>query len=203
MDGRIEEVRDSIRSRIWSGYYDADGVFEGIIDDVWFDADDQDKKLLRDEIQREFQKKREAEQAWPDVSSCDRLDEVFESLRSKDILTQHRCGLTIQDGLHVIGDLYREAGGKRSGLVGYCFYHLQDMDAAMWEDIGLWLAYGSFPPNREQAVLTGQRIQEEFERAGLDVEWDGTADSRLLLKNFRWQRRSPGTEPSDPVHQSP
>src|SRR5207237_1257540 len=134
--------------------------------------------------------------SWPAVTSCDHLDRVFESLRSQGILTRHRCGLTIQDGLDVVDELYAEAGGKRSALVGYCFYHLQDMEAAMWGEVGLWLAFGSFPPSRECAVAVGQMVREEFERAGFAVEWDGTADTRLLLKGFRWQRRSPNMEQS-------
>jgi hypothetical protein len=196
LDNRREEARDSIRYRVWSGYYDADEVFDSIIDDVWFDSDDEDDKWLRTEIQREFQKKRKAERSWPAVTNCDRLDRVFESLRSQGVLTRHRCGLTIQDGLDVIDQLHAEAGGKRSGLAGYCFYHLQDMEAAMWGDVGLWVAFGSFPPNRPRTVAIGQLVREEFERAGFMVEWDGTADSRLLLKGFRWQRRGPAGEQS-------
>src|SRR6266498_4897800 len=191
MDDRREEARDSIRYRVWSGYYDADEVFDSILDDVLFDSDDDDDKWLRAAIRREFQKKRKAEQNWPTITSCDHLDQVFESLRSRGVLTRHRCGLTIQDGLDVIDGLYAEAGGKRSGLSGYCFYHLQDMEGAMWGEVGLWLAFGSFPPSRKHAVEVGQLVRKEFERAGFTVEWDGTAENRLLLKGFRWQRRSP------------
>ncbi len=195
MDDRREEARDSIRSRVWSGYYDADEVFDSIVDDVWFDVDDEEDAWLRKAIRREFRKKRAEERNWPAVTDCDRLDQVFNALRGRGVLTRHRCGLTIQDGLDVIDDLYAEAGGERSGLIGYCFYHLQDMEAALWGEVGLWLAFGSFPPSRERATEVGQRVREEFERAGLAVAWDGTARSRLLLKGFRWQRRSPAAEP--------
>jgi uncharacterized protein DUF6891 len=190
VDERREEARDSIRFRVWSGYYDAHEVFDSIVDDVWFDRDEEDDKWLRSAIRREFQLKRKAERSWPAVTSCDRLDGVFEALRSQGILTRHRCGLTIQDGLDVIHGLQEEAGGKRSGLIGYCFYHLQDMEAAMWGETGLWLAFGSFPPSRKGAVAVGQTVRKEFERAGFMVDWDGTADTRLLLTGFRWQRRS-------------
>src|SRR5262245_25564551 len=190
MDERREEARDAIRFRIWSGYYDQDEVFDIVYDEV-YDADGDDEEWLRQAIDQEFRRKREAERGWPAVTDCDRLDRVFESLRGQGILTRHRCGLTIQDGLEVIDQLYNEAGGERSGLIGYCFYHLQDMEAAMWADTGLWLAFGSFPPSHERAAQVGQLIRKEFERAGFTVEWDGTAESRMLLKGFRWQRRSP------------
>jgi hypothetical protein len=189
MDERREEARADIRFRVWSGYYDADEVFD-IVDDEVFESDGEEEWLRR-AVAREFRKKREAERRWPTVTDCDRLDGVFESLRGRGILVRHRCGLTIQDGLDVVADLYREAGGRRSGLSGYCFYHLQDMEGAMWGDGGLWLAFGSFPPSRKRAVAVGQLLREEFERAGFAVEWDGSAAARLLLKGFRWQRRSP------------
>ncbi len=190
MDEVREEARDSIRYYVWSGYYDADEVFT-IIDEEVFDGDGEDEAWLRGAIRREFRKKREAERDWPEVTNCDRLDRVFEALRGRGILARHRCGLTIQDGVDVVWGLYKEEGGKRSGLIGYCFYHLQDMEAAMWGD-GMWLAFGSFSRSAEHGVEIGHLIREEFERAGFAVEWDVTIKSRPFLKGFRWQRRSPG-----------
>jgi hypothetical protein len=194
MDKRREEGRNSIRYRVWSGYYDAGEVFDSILDDVWFDSTSDDDGWLRAEIQREFQKKRADERSWPPVTNCDRLDQVFAALRSRAILSRHRCGLTIQDGLHVIDGLYEEEGGKRSGLAGYCFYHLQDMEGAMWGERGLWLAFGSFSENSADGVEVGRHIRSEFQRAGFEVDWDESVKSRLLLKRFRWQRRSPEAE---------
>jgi hypothetical protein len=194
MDERREEARDAIRFRVWSGYYDRREVFDAVDEDV-FEADGEDEAWLRRAVSAEFRKKRAAEQTWPAVTTCDRLDRVFESLRGRSVLARHRCGLTIQDGLDVIDGLHAEAGGKRSGLVGYCFYHLQDMEGAMFGSRGLWLAFGSFPPSKAVAVAVGQVVHEEFERAGFAVEWDGTYQSRILLSGFEWQRRSPDAEP--------
>jgi hypothetical protein len=190
MDERREEARDAIRFRVWSGYYDRGEVFDAVDEDV-FGSDGEDEEWLRRAVAREFRKKREAEQGWPAVTDCDRLDRAFEALRGCGVLTRHRCGLTIQDGLDVIDDLYAEAGGEQSDLLGYCFYHLQDMEGAMFGERGIWLAFGSFPSSRKLAVEVGQLVRAEFEGAGFAVEWDGTAESRLLLKGFRWQRRSP------------
>lgn len=190
MDDRRAEALDSIRYLVWSGHYDRDEVFN-IVDEDVFESDGEDEVWLGRAVAREFRKKREAERGWPAITNCDRLDRVFESLQGRGILTRHRCGLTIQDGLDVIEGLYAEAGGKRSGLTGYCFYHLQDMEGAMEGDGGLWLAFGSFFPSRKGAVAVGQLVREEFERVGFPVKWDGTAESRIYLKGFRWQRRSP------------
>jgi hypothetical protein len=191
MDGRRKEAREFIRYYVWSGHYDSDEVFD-IIDDEVFGSDDSNETWLRGAIRSEFRKKRAAERKWPKVTSCDRLDRVFEALRDKGILTRHRCGYTQQDGLDVIDSLYEEEGGKKSGLVGYCFYHLQDMEATMGRSTrGLFLAFGSFSRSRKHGVEVGQLIRDEFERAGFEVVWDGTIKTRLMLEGFRWQRRSP------------
>lgn len=190
MDEQHEEALDALRFRIWSGYYDQAEVFDIVYDEV-YEADGEDEEWLRRAIDQEFRRKREAERGWPAVTDCNRLDRVFESLRGQGILTRHRCGLTIQDGLEIVDQLYFEAGGERSGLIGYCFYHLQDMEAATWGDTGLWLAFGSFSPKHDRVAKVGQVIRREFEQAGFTVEWDGTAGSRMLLKGFQWQRRSP------------
>jgi hypothetical protein len=186
MDEGRERDTDTIRFYVWSGYYDQNDVFDVVNDEV----DEADEEGLRRAIDREFRRKREAERDWPAITDCDQLDRVFELLQGRGILTRHRCGMTIQDGLDVIDQLYDETGDKRSDLSGYCFYHLQDMEAAMWGEVGLWLAFGGFPPSRQQAVQVGQIVREEFERAGFTVEWDGKAESRILLRGFRWQRRS-------------
>lgn len=190
MDKHREEARDAIRFRVWSGYYDKDEVFV-IVNDEVYEESGEDEEWLRSAVAQEFRKKQEAERGWPAITDCDRLDRVFESLQSCGILTRHRCGLTIQDGLEVINQLYHEAGGERSSLIGYCFYHIQDMEAAMWGEVGLLLAFGSFPLSHERVAQVGQIVRKEFEQTGFTVEWDGTAESRMLLKGFRWQRRSP------------
>jgi hypothetical protein len=150
MDERRTEALDSIRYHVWSGLYTADEVFDNVEEDV-FASDGDHGTWLRRAIRREFGEKRAAERGWPEATECDRLDRVFEVLREKGVLARHRCGLTQQDGLDVTLDLYGEAGGERSGLAGYCFYTLQDMEGAMWGDRGLWLAFGSFSGAGEDA----------------------------------------------------
>jgi hypothetical protein len=191
MDEQRRDALNNIRFRVWSGYHDPDEVIDIVLDEDDLESEDGGEAWLRRSVAREFRKKRAAERGWPAVTDCDRLERLFASLRSGRILVRDRCGLTIQDGLDVIDDLYTEAGGERSGLVGYCFYHLQDLEAALWGEAGLWLAFGCFPASPAGAVGVGRLVRAESERAGFAVEWDGSADSRLLFKGFRWQRRSP------------
>ena len=191
-DKRQAEMDEAICYRVWSGWYDPEEAFDFISDDLSdIDEDELDEAKLRKAVRAEFRKKRAAEKTWPKLTTCDQLDAVFETLRTQGVLTRHRCGLTIQDGSAVVDSLYKEAGGKKSGYIGCCFYHIQDMEGAMEGDFGLCLAFGSYPPSRKGAVQVGQFVRDAFESAGFAVVWDESADTRLLLKAFRWQRRSP------------
>jgi hypothetical protein len=88
--------------------------------------------------------------------------------------------------------LYEDEGGKNSGINGYCFYTHQDMEGAMeGDDGGMRLAFGSFSNNASEGVDVGRITQQVLTESGFTVEWNGTIDSRLLLRGFQWQRRSP------------
>ena len=76
MDERREEAKNSIWFYVWGGWHSPEEVFN-IIDEEVFDCDGEDEKWLRAAIKREFVKKREAERAWPTLTSFDRLDIVF------------------------------------------------------------------------------------------------------------------------------
>jgi hypothetical protein len=187
--GTRADAREFIRHYVWAGEHAPDEVFI-IVDEEIFDCDEKHHAWLRAAIKMEFQKKRKAEKTWPKVTDFDRLDQLFQSLRGEGILAEHDAGFTKQDGWDTVLDLYKEEGGKRSGITGLCFYTTQDMEGAM-EGSGLWLAYGHISGDGRKGGAVGRRVREACEDAGFTVEWDGSVKTRLLLKNFRWQRRSP------------
>lgn len=187
---RREEATDFIRYYVWAGGYDGEQVFD-IIDDEVFDADGENDDWLREQIDLAIQRKKAAERDWPNITDCDRLDRAFDTLADQRILTQHKAGTTQQDGLDVVERIYAESGGDDSRFHGYCFYTLQDMEAAMWGEVGLWLAFGHFSGEREPGEAVGREIRDVLVRFNFAVVWDGSIDSRLLLSGFRWQRRSP------------
>lgn len=181
-------AEEAIRSHAWAGEFGPDEVCI-IIGEEIFGDDEEQEAWTRAAVRRAFTEKRAEERTWPKVTDCDRLDRVFEALEKRGIITDHDAGFTKSDGLDSVDELYADEGGEKSAFVGYCFCTSQDRDAAI-EDGGLWLAYGSFP-GRGEAVEIGRVLREEFERAGFTVEWNGDPKTRILLRGFRWQRRSP------------
>jgi hypothetical protein len=53
------------------------------------------------------------------------------------------------------------------------------------------MAFGSVGENSDALVQVGYTIVDALARAGLQVEWDGRARSRILVGQLEWRRRRP------------
>jgi hypothetical protein len=187
-DDRRAWAEESIRSHAWAGEYGPEEVCIIIGEEIF--GDDEHEEWTEAAVRRVFAEKRKAEKKWPKVTDCDRLDRVFQALEKRGVVTDDDAGFTQSDGFESVSELYEDEGGKKSAFVGYCFCTWQDRDAAI-EGGGLMLAYGHFTDHAKKGVEIGQIVREECARAGFKVEWNGNISTRIFLKDFRWQKRSP------------
>jgi hypothetical protein len=178
----------AIRRYVWSGLYDAQEV-AWVVGNDFAESGELDEAWLRAEVEKEMARKRAEEATWPATTDCDRLERVFKTLEEQGIIIEQDAGLTKSDGLEEVTESYEVAGGEKSGLVGYCFYHGQDLDYVMASG-DLYLAFGDFHGDDTQGVEIGRRIRQALEGAGFSVEWNGSVWKRILVKGIRWQRRS-------------
>jgi len=146
-------------------------------------------KRVRELVKAEVARQKAEQKTWPEVTDCDRLDQAFAALREEDILAIHNAGMTPSEGVDEMSEQYHAAGGKKSGIVGYCFYHRQDMEYAL-KHRTLGLAYGAVDGDAERGVEVGKRIRSALEAAGLRVAWTGSIKDKLDITRFRWQRRN-------------
>lgn len=62
----------------------------------------------------------------------------------------------------------------------YCFYHMQD--AEQLQRMGaVHVSYGGFYAGDDDDATVGREIAEVFRRHGCPVDWEGSAESRLLV----------------------
>lgn len=148
------------------------------------------RKRIREMVKAEVERQRAEQQSWPAVTDCDRLDQVFASLEKEGVLALHNAGLTPSEGIAEMSDRYHQAGGAASDIVGYCFYHRQDMEYVL-ETGMLSLAFGDIKGDNHRGVKIGERIRDSLEAAGFEVAWNGSIKDKLTIKGFRWQRRAP------------
>ncbi len=191
MDDNEAVAIEYIRRYVDSGFYGPEKILE-ILDESVFEPGEIDPVWLRARIEREFTRKHAEEARWPEITDCDRLDRAFASFEDRGIIALQNVGVTQSDGLSDVSQRYAEAGADRSGIEGYCFYDGQDLEGVV-EDGELWLTFGAVAGDDRQGVEIGRRIEQVLEDAGFEIEWDGSIESRLLVKGLRWQRRGEPT----------
>ena len=176
-------ILNCIRYWTWSGYYQEDQAQE-MLEDIL--EEDVDEDAMRAAISAEFDKKAQAEDGWPDLTDCDRLDVVFRALDEDGICAVQNAGYTMSDGYSEVAEAVHERGLEH--YHGYCFFHGQDIERAI-DGHGLMLAFGNLDDNEAKAVRAGQAIVAELRKAGFETSWDGTTKQRIEIPKIDWKRR--------------
>jgi len=177
-------VAEEIHTLVWSGFCPPDEVLE-IICDLDDDVDEAEAAAL---VDAEVAAKQAAEREWEDETDCDRLDRVFARLNRNGIIALQNAGVTQSDGLDDVTEVYDGLGRKSSGVMGYCFYHAQDLVRAV-AGMGLYLTFGDIEGTDENGVEIGQAIRSALEDEGFEVTWNGRIDTRILVPRIEWKKR--------------
>jgi hypothetical protein len=181
-----QQALEYVRSYVRFGFYRPAEVERIVGEDVFAGAIPRER--LRELVQAEVARLKTEQASWPAVTDCDRLDQAFAALEAEGILAVHDAGAEPSDGISEVSERYREAGGAASRIVGYCFYHRQDMEYALKHG-ELSLAFGDIKGDNRKGVEIGQRVGAALAAAGLRVAWSGSIDEELDIPGFRWQRR--------------
>ena len=181
----IEEIDVLVRSVFW----DRDRILEIVCEELYAPGD-LDENAVAAAIDSSIDEWQSSKKQWPDVTDCDRLDQAFDNLNKHGVIALHNAGMTQSDG----HDDFREIYGnhpKQSELVGYCYYHGQDLERVV-RGGPLFFSFGPCDAKLEETEgpKVGQMIVQHLTDAGLEVEWDGTFDKRMNIPVFNWQRRA-------------
>lgn len=170
-----QDLLDDIAALVRSGFYDKEELLEIVCDEMHAPGD-VDPDAVADAIDAAMEDLEDAKLTWPEVTDCDRL-------------ALENAGYTQSDGYEDFRDAY-ESHAAKEGVVGYCFYHGQDLARAVRGE-GLMLAFGPVDPSEEatKGHDVGVLVRTELERAGLRVVWDGTHTQRIHVPDFVWRRR--------------
>jgi hypothetical protein len=177
-------ILDAIKVHVWGGFDTPEEIQEMISDLLEEGADE---KMLRESVSVEFKKKLDAEKSWPPVTDLDRLDTVYQVLKANGILCLHNAGYTMSDGHEDSSEAL--SAYPKAKFYGYCFYHGQDLERAV-SGGGLLLAYDHVNGDVPEKIEVAQTIQQELEKAGFTVVWDGTTNQRINIPKFVWRHRA-------------
>jgi hypothetical protein len=186
----LPEPREQIGVLVRSGFYPKEVIVEIVCKELHapgeLDADE-----VSSVLNLEFQKLAAEQSSWPDVTDCDRLDNVLAALNHQGVVALQNAGYTPDEGYDSVWEAYPDASDDER-TIGYCFYHGQDMERAV-RGGGLCLAFGPVDPSEEETKgpVVGRIIQQELEKAGFQVQWDGTFTQRIFVPSVDWKRRLP------------
>lgn len=177
-----------IQSLVRGGFEDRERIVE-ILTEEMYAPGELDAEAVEQAVDAALHEHEQAKKTWPATTDCDRLDAAFEALAQRGVIALHNAGYTQSDGYSNVREAYGDAP-DRARIVGYCFYHGQDLARAV-EGGGLFLAFGPMDARTEdtEGPRVGRLVIEALQHAGLQVQWDGTFKQRIHMADFDWKRR--------------
>lgn len=185
MNDTDEGIFYLIQQLVWSGFYSTEDIQHMISDNLEMGCNE---ALLRQSVEPEFAKKRDAEKGWPKITDCDYLATAFATLDNQGILCLDLAGNTMSDGQGIAYEIIHDL--PQGHYFGYCFYHSQDLDRAMVGE-GLLLGFGHIDDDASDIddIKVGSMVKSALEKVGFELDWDGTAEQRIFIPRFDWKRR--------------
>lgn len=182
------DTLSEITAFVRGGFEDRDRIVEILCEEM-YEPGELDADEVEHAVDAAFAALAAEKRSWPARTDCDRLDAVFDALPGQGIIALQNAGYTQSDGYDDIREAHRSHPQPRS-VVGYCFYHGQDLERAV-RGGGLYLAFGPIDPAREQTdgVQVGTAIVGLLQAQGFDAEWNGSFDQRIFVPKLDWKRR--------------
>lgn len=161
------EVLREINMLVRGGFEPEDRIVD-ILTEEMYQPGELDTEEVESAITVAVKKHAREKRSWPDVTDCDRLDAVFLALAAQHVVALQYAGYTQSDGYEDVSEGYHRRPDKDK-VVGYCFYHAQDLERAVNGD-GLYLAFGPIDPKNEETEgpAVGALIVNELRGAGFE-----------------------------------
>ena len=165
-----------------------------------YDADKEDLLSAANDVARKVIEAHIAKQAtWPKVTDCNRLTKAFKKLDKEGILCRENFSCCTRCGHAQINEEIEERieEDKDFEPFGYAFYHEQDVESAV-ESNEICIAFGSWDGDDAADCAVGRKIVQVISAQGLQVDWDETAEQRIMVSldwKRRWARGAPRRKP--------
>lgn len=183
-----DELEEMIINYVKAGFLSNDKILmecEQYIKDFYrkecADVTKDDLREIIEALRKEFQNTGKQENFL-------KLASAFDSLRKHGIVALHYAGYTQSDGFEDCNEEAACLHEKGEKIVGCCFYTEQDLEHILNGDSDLlYLSFGNYfeKPTAEEI---GQIIADELKKTGFDVQWDGTAGTKIAMKDFKWDK---------------
>ncbi|MET4083187.1 hypothetical protein ABIB40_003156 [Pedobacter sp. UYP30] len=183
------EVLEFIRQEIKFGFDNQADILEAVWTAGFENEDQLNEEWLKQIIAEHYSQNQTESKRWTKPTDFDKLANVFDELNQEKIIALHKAGYTKQDGYSDVSEVVHLLKDGNIIPLGYCFYHTQDLERAI-DPTGknLFLAFDDIKQNTEESILIGQKIVSKLHEKGFIVEWNGTIEQRIEIKNISWQK---------------
>lgn len=189
-----DELEGMIIDYIKAGFMSNDEILtdcEEYIEDFYCDECD---NITKNELLEIIETFRKEFQNTGNQENFLKLESAFNSLKEHGIVALHYAGYTQSEGFEDCNEVAAclENTGKK--VVGCCFYTEQDLGHILHEDSTLlYFSFGNYfeKPTAEEI---GQIIVDELKAVGFCVQWNQTANTKIAIKDFKWDKYYTGNE---------
>ena len=187
-----EFIYESIVSQVRMGFLPIDEIKDNIIEEIEDNGfeDEISEDWANEQINNEWENLISESKNWKSPNDTERLTEAFDELCDKNIIALHNAGFETSDGEYEVVEVERalRENGKMSD--GYCFYHEQDLARAISKDNpSLYIAFQKINNEDDKvSIEVGKKVVEVLKHHGFAVDWNESANTKILIPNFKWQR---------------
>jgi hypothetical protein len=185
-------IYDSLVNQIKMGFSPIDEIKEMTWEQVEDEGleDDISEKWVNTTITTEFKKHQEASKNWKTPTDTERLIKAFNELSEAKIIALHNAGYTTSDGEYEVVEVEVELRKHQMQSDGYCFYHEQDLERAIDPECrNLMIAFQKIDNSDDTVTIAvGNKVAEKLKDNGFEVIWDGTAQTKIEIPNFDWEK---------------
>jgi hypothetical protein len=185
-DKVLQQLQEYVTRRVAEGFAASEEIAESAVEYLYECDPEELRPYVGPVVAKLLEDHRLAQETWPAVTDCDKLDAAFAELESNGILARQDylcCGTCAHAGLYA----EMQQAPPDSSVRGYVFYHGQDTEGAIYGSI--YLGYGSMECTEETMVGVANTVVETLRDHGITCEWNGQTNARILVKDFDWKRR--------------
>lgn len=183
-----DELEEMIIDYIKAGFLSNDEISESCEEYIEDNYPDECDNITEDDFLKIIEALRKEFQNTGNQDNFLKLELAFKSLMKQGIVSLHYAGYTQSDGFEECNEIATELYEKGERAVGCCFYTEQDLGHILHEDSTLlYFSFGNYF-EKPTAKEISQIIVDELKAAGFCVKWDGTAETKIAIQNFKWDK---------------
>lgn len=184
-----EFIFDRFLISIKSGFESLEDIIaetlETVEDEGW--ENEIGEEWIQENVTREYEKHSQTSKTWQQPTDPERLRQAFDSLCQQQIIALHNAGYETSDAVYEASDIWKDAEDEGLTPIGYCYYHGQDLERAIEDDLLMIGFYGATENNEKEAIIIGNKVVGALQTVGFEIDWNGSAKKRIAIRNFKWQ----------------